>query len=562
MNKHDTPKGGTPNDNDLEAMFAEADEEGNVSSPTNRVTIPITGDNFSDVVDAAEEALIAGGNYYQRGKDIVIIGDTPIILNGKRELAGQRIYPIGDHAMRKALNRVARFEKFDGRSKKMVSTSPPKDIAQTLRELDGQRRLPVLTSVLDHPTIAGNGRLLIKRGYDAETGLFLDFKEGAFPELKDKPTKDDARKSLGGLLGLVPEFPFVTDADRSVFLSGALTAASRNAFDTAPAFGLTAPTPRTGKSKLVDVLHAIASGKSASVITVGASEEELEKRLDSALLAGVPAIALDNISQAVESAKLCALLTQQMVSARRLGVSDQPDTLTAILITLTGNNLVLIGDLTQRILKCALDARMDRPELRTFTSVDPVLLVKAQREKFVAHCLTILRAFIVADKPLTPPTPFGGFEDWSNWIRAALIWLDQADPCDTMVAARKSDPTLAVLHSVMGQWEVMMRLNCAVTVSELVAKAEQRTGGAEGSDRMPLYPEFLSALRTAAGGGVGGINSTRLGKWLSSIQGRVLGSGDKARMLEKAGERNNVALWRLVHPTNKATPQSDDDLPF
>lgn len=34
--------------------------------------------------------------------------------------------------------------------------------------------------------------------------------------------------------------------------------------------------------------------------------------------------------------------------------------------------------------------------------------------------LTILRAYRVAGSPVTPPTEFGGFEEWSDWVRVSL----------------------------------------------------------------------------------------------------------------------------------------------
>ena len=384
--------------------------EGEEPDPTNRPIITLHPDRFSENVDQAEDALIAGGEHYQRGKDIVIIGDTPVIVNDRHEKAGQRIYPVGDYALVKALNLVARFEKLDGRSKKYVAVEPPLDIAKTLRQLEGQRRLPILTSVLDRPTITSDGRLLTKPGYDPASGLFLDFKRADFPEIPDRPTREDALEALGALKGLVPDFPFVTPADKSVFLSAALTSVSRTACPTSPGFGFTAPTPRTGKSKLVDVVHMIANGKQASVITMGLKTEEFEKRLDGELLAGVTNIAIDNISCPVDSAQLCAALTQAVVKPRVLGVSKNPEVSNVALITLTGNNLVVVGDLTQRILKCSLDAQCERPELRKFDSVDPVTQIRVNRGRFVAHCLTVLRAFIVAGRPITPSTPFGGLK--------------------------------------------------------------------------------------------------------------------------------------------------------
>ena len=57
------------------------------------------------------------------------------------------------------------------------------------------------------------------------------------------------------------------------------------------------------------------------VIAQGRSEEELEKRLGAALLAGDPAISLDNCDHTLESAFLCQVLTQSVLNIRLLGHS-------------------------------------------------------------------------------------------------------------------------------------------------------------------------------------------------------------------------------------------------
>jgi putative DNA primase/helicase len=54
--------------------------------------------------------------------------------------------------------------------------------------------------------------------------------------------------------------------DRSVALSGILTALDRRAMMTAPLHAFTAPAPRTGKSLLVDIASLLATGQLAPVI--------------------------------------------------------------------------------------------------------------------------------------------------------------------------------------------------------------------------------------------------------------------------------------------------------
>ena len=46
--------------------------------------------------------------------------------------------------------------------------------------------------------------------------------------------------------------------------------------------------------------------------------------------------------------------------------------------------------------------------------------------------------FVATDK--VNCSPIGSYESWSRRVREALLWLDCADPCDTMMSARRADP--------------------------------------------------------------------------------------------------------------------------
>ena len=79
----------------------------------------------------------------------------------------------------------------------------------------------------------------------------------------------------------------------------------------------------------------------------------------------------------------------------------------------------------------------------------------------IAAALTILRAHIVAGSPgARELSPFGSFEQWSEWVRGALVWLGEADPCRTRKYVQADDPAyeaaaslFAAIHADRaGQW--------------------------------------------------------------------------------------------------------------
>src|SRR5262249_50701347 len=146
-----------------------------------------------------------------------------------------------------------------------------------------------------------------------------------YPPIPEYPTKDDALRAVGKLKSLISEFPFVDDASRSVTLSGILTAAIRRSLPSAPLHAFSAPTAGSGKSKLVNIASMIASGHEAPVVAQGATEEEMEKRLGSMLLAGDALISFDNCEYDLGGVFLCQCLTQPIVKPRILGKSETPN---------------------------------------------------------------------------------------------------------------------------------------------------------------------------------------------------------------------------------------------
>src|SRR4051812_8452937 len=134
----------------------------------------------------------------------------------------------------------------------------------------------------------------------------------------------------------------------------------------------------SGKSKLVDIASMIATGHEAPVLSQGKTEEEMEKRLGAALIAGDALISFDNCEQPLGGELLCQALTQRTLKVRPLGKSMLLSLPTDALFAATGNNLIVAGDMTRRTIVATLDPKMERPEHRDFDA-DPVETIRADR---------------------------------------------------------------------------------------------------------------------------------------------------------------------------------------
>jgi putative DNA primase/helicase len=477
-----------------------------------RPVIRIVAGALYDLATKAEDALIAAGvPFYSRGGEIVrpIVEEVAAFRGRRTKIA--RLRPVTEDMMRDELSRAARWERFDGRTKKLVAADPPKDVAKTLLSRDGAWRLPRLVRVITTPTLRPDGSILAVPGYDPITKLLL-IAPPPMPVIPQRPSRDDALAALALLDGLLDEFPFITDADRSVGLSALMTPVARGAMQVAPLHALTAPEAGSGKSYLIDIAAAIANGEIAPVIAAGRTEEETEKRLGAELMTAQPIVSIDNLNGELSGDFLCQAIERPTVKPRVLGLSKTVRIQNTVCLFGNGNNLRLVGDVVRRVLLCSLDANMERPELRTFRC-DPVATVLVDRGRYITAVLTIVRAYLDAGCPGLC-APVASFDDWSRLIRSPLVWLGRADPVATMEAARTDDPSRANLRAVVAAWHTAIGPNKPLTAGELRDKAGNSTDPEMTLHKALLVVAFVPRRNE--------IDATKLGLYLRRNRGRVV----------------------------------------
>jgi putative DNA primase/helicase len=416
----------------------------------------------------------------------------------------------------------------DGRNQGYKRIDCPEAVAAGYLARKGRRNLRTLTAIIDAPTMRLDGTILDRPGYDEATGLYLIL-AGEFSTIPAEPTRADALKALWVLKSLVGEFPFADidrsadrSADRSVWLSAVLTAPIRALLPTAPLHGFDAPVPGSGKGKLVDIAAMIATGRPASVFNQGRSEEETEKRLGSILMTGDLCINMDNCTLPLEGDFLCSALTAAgAVRVRILGRSEAPQLPMVATLFATGNNLAAKGDMTRRMIRCTIDPKMERPETREFDN-DPVDDAQKGRAGYLAAVLTILRAHAVAGRPQCDLAPLGSFEQWSRIVRAAQVWLGEADPCVTMKDIAADDEEHETLATLIDAWHAVHG-----TEARAVAVA---------AEKLPL-----DTLRKVAPSLRGDGYDVRRFGWYLKRHARKVADG---RRLVQAKSGNN-SLWRI-----------------
>jgi putative DNA primase/helicase len=491
--------------------------------------IHIRGGMLSEMARRAEALLIeAKVDLFQRGQKLVMPMQEFVPASNGAKTKSPTLRDVREATLLRLLSDHVAFRRWNGTRNAWVYTDPPKDVIGIMLDSYGLWNFRPVISVMGTPTLRHDGTVLSKAGYDRLTSIYLlDPPEINVPE---KPTRDDALAALAMLSDLLCEFPFIDGPSRSVGLSSLITPVIRGALDLSPMHGISANAPGTGKSELVNLAAAIATGFRCPVIAQGRTEEETEKRLGASLIKGNPIISIDNVNGEIGGEFLCQAIDQQIVEIRILSRSENRRiTNTAVMFT-TGNNLQPVGDVVRRTLMCWLRRDAERPELHQFTC-DPVGMVLANRAKYITAVLTIVRAYIVAGCP-DVCGPYGSFGDWNRLVRSPLVWLGEADPVTTIEQSRKGDTELNTIRAIQAAMAETLGLNVPKKANQILRIASD-DGNAE-------LREALSAIK----GSRKELDGKALGLWLRQNRNRIV-DGLKIDCDEDAKHGNGWFVTRV-----------------
>ena len=507
------------------------------------VTIQCIPGELPEMVDKAESALCKHeANFYQRGgqlvrwcmshaetvRGITRPGGAVIILNQDADYLLDR------------LNRLISWERWNEDKEDYVPCNAPRTVASTLLARRGLWKAQPLVAAINAPTLRPDGSILDQPGYDAATGLLFVNTAVEFPLIPQQPSREQAEAALAFVFNeVLSGFPFAAPHDRSAALSAILTAMVRHGLKNAPMHTFNAPVMASGKSLLADVVALISTGHPATVMSYTPDGDEMRKRVLSVLMQGDLVVNLDNVEEPLSSQTLCTVLTQESFTDRILGVNKTGTAPTLCCWIATGNNLVIAGDLTTRIVPCNLDPQVERPEEREFKR-NLYDWIPIHRPRLVQAGLTVLRAYIVAHKPKQPIKNFARFEDWSGLVRSALVWLGEADPLTGREQIEDGDPVRVKLRALLLAWFATFK-TVPATSKEAVIRANETALDDEGTEQ-PRYPAMKEALDEHFQDRKVGLSSNAIGYFLRQYAGRIIAGA----RFEAYGGNAARSAWRIV----------------
>jgi putative DNA primase/helicase len=457
----------------------------------------------------------AGVEVFQRDRELVRICAIKAKDHDGHDVFVPGIEAVTLPILARTLGQIAIWEKMDKKGN-VHRVDPPREIAEQILSMVGDWPFDTLSGVTGTPTMRADYSILSDPGYDCQTGIYL-LRPPAMPAIADHPTKKDAIQALSNLCDdLLSEFPFLGEESRSVALSMIMTTVLRPALGGAvPIHCLSAPESGTGKSYLSDIPSVIAFGEHCPVFSVASREEETEKRLTGAALSGSTIIALDNVNGDLSGDLLAQLASQPKLRLRPLGASNIVTVHNNFVVFVNGNNIVIVADLGRRTVRCSMDANIENPTSRTFTT-KPVDMILSDRGKYIASVLTIARAYVASGMP-NKPHRIPSYDRWSDLVCGSLVWLGMANPADTIETSQINDPRKAELGAILEAWPK--------EAPQLGHSTDDLIKYAQESDQDGfINTDFLDAMKQIGTNRTGNLDAHNVGRWLRRNCDRVIGN--------------------------------------
>jgi hypothetical protein len=168
-----------------------------------------------------------------------------------------------------------------------------------------------LDGIVEAPVLRPDGSILGTAGYDSTTRLFYAPDPNLrIPVMPDRPTADHVDVAKETVLELIQDFPFVDQVSRANAFAALLTPIIKPAISKPTPLGaISATAAGTGKSLLAELVSISATGRPAEMLSAPQDQDEWRKQITTALINGASVIVFDNVSQRLDSAELCKVLT-------------------------------------------------------------------------------------------------------------------------------------------------------------------------------------------------------------------------------------------------------------
>ena len=328
-------------------------------------------------------------------------------------------------------------------------------------------------------------------------------------------------------MNLLIEFPFKTEDDRSAAIAGILTAVIRPSLSHAPMFHCNAPQISSGKTYLMKCISVFATPFPVASSEFPRSEDECRKQLFALLRKVPPVIFFDNVNiDLPRYTSLCSILTEENFSSCILGQSETSVVSTLTLILSNGNNVLPIEDMVRRVITITLHPTCEIPATKPYDNKKLLDEIHENRAHFISLALTMIRAWIVAGRPIQEVETIPTYGDWSNYCRQVLLWLGLPDPGKSLLKALENDSDRELLGCLLHAWYDLFSSQ-SIMLRSAIENAN----------------DILEEVLVEINGGQSSLNHKKLGNWISRHAGRMV---DGLKFEQDDTVRLSAKAWRVI----------------
>lgn len=273
-----------------------------------------------------------------------------------------------------------------------------------------------------------------KKGYDPRFNSWLDYNS---PTIDKKMTLKDAKEIIYYIYN---EFCFQNEQDRVNAIAGLITPFLRGLFSDfnvrTPLFSYMANRERAGKDYCAGITGLVLEGIAIDEPAISSGEsrtsgtnEELKKKILSALMSGKKRLHFANNKGRLNSAVLEGFLTSRNHRDRLLGKNESPNFSNEIDVSLSGNmGMTFTPDLANRARFINLFFADEDANDRKFENPDLHGWVLKQRESIISAIYTLIRNWFEKGQS-KGKLSFASYPEWAEICGGIMEAAKIGNPC-------------------------------------------------------------------------------------------------------------------------------------
>ena len=399
----------------LPSNFSESRKVANSDKPKVNMSRTPLAEAVQNVINVLDEIPDEHKRLFSYGPRVVHITERTSRHYRDIKILAPTLEGLSQH-----LEKHMQFVKQDGKEHVDIILEADPKLVRRIMDPTINWALPKLDGVITHPLVTMDGRIISKRGYDKDTGIFIG---NEFELQAEEINSLSVEEALETILDLYADFPFHNrKIGESLSVTALLTSVARKSMRLCPMFVATSPYPADGKTQWCSIPQILLSGE-AENYAFSHKDEEQEKQLVTYFQQDPPALMFDNQNGRFQSKALTELLTSGKFNARLLGTNDYVAFSPRSMILINGINVAPSSELATR----SVIVNFDRRKNMDFKYPNLQDHIKENRAKILKSCLKLL----VHGASVRNDTKIAGnsrFQEWDQLIRKAVVAAGLVDP--------------------------------------------------------------------------------------------------------------------------------------